>query len=65
MPPFRVEYYCPRQAPYWQRFGTGLFSPQGKAFPSFDLAAAQANALIWQYHSARVIDVYGNVQYQV
>ena len=61
---YRVEYYCPRQANYWQPLKgfLGLF-PQ--SFPTIDSAVAACNQLLWQYHSARVVDSFGNVQYQV
>lgn len=54
-PMYRVEYYCPREAPYWQPYGTG----------DFTAAMQTCKRLVFQYHSARVIDPMGNVIYQV
>ena len=64
---YRVQFYCPRQAPIWQDLTESVLilfrSP--KTFPSLPDAQRAANALIWQFHSARVIDPYGQVVYQV
>ena len=66
MPPFYIEYYCYREQPVmWRRFGRGLFSPLGRSYRDFGAATAAADALIWRYHSARVVDVLGNPLYQV
>ena len=54
---YRVEFYCPRQAPYWQTLPE-TFWIQGSA-------VSKANSLVWQYHSARVVDRSGNVIYQI
>lgn len=59
---YRVEYFCPRQSPYWQPL-KGFFGP--KTFPSLEAAVMACNPLLWQYHSARVIDPWGNVAYEV
>ena len=65
MPPFFVEYYCPRQSSNWQRWGAGLLSRAGKAFLDFGAAQSMADSLIWQYHAARVVDRAGVPLYQV
>lgn len=61
---YRVEFYCPRQDPTrWQSLRGFLGIP--KTFSSPDEAVNAANSLMWQYHSARVIDGMGNVVYQI
>ena len=60
---YRVEFYCPRQAAYWQPLRGFLGIP--KTFSDGSQAIAAANQLMWQYHSARVLDPMGNVVYQV
>ena len=65
MPPYRIDYYCPREAQFWQRFGRGFFSPSGSAFSFLNTAVDTANTLLWRYHSARVVDSLGNVVYQI
>lgn len=57
MPPYYVEYFCPRISPTWQR---EMFS-----WADFPGAVAEANRLMWQYHSARVLDRFGVVRYSV
>ena len=55
---YRVEYFCPRQDPTrWQP------DPQN---PFWILANAirRVNQLIFQYHSARVVDGAGRILYQ-
>jgi hypothetical protein len=56
MPPYRVEYYCPRQSPNWQA---------GNARPLYNLAQAQALCFVLKPNSplghARVLDYYGKV----
>ena len=54
---YRVEFYCPRQAAYWQ--------PVNETFFFLASATRKANSLIWQVHSARVLDSSGQVVYQV
>lgn len=63
MPPFHVEYYCPREANIWQIERGFLGSV--KTFGDQVTAQFRADSLIWKYHSARVVDAYGNVVYQV
>lgn len=59
MPPFRIEYFCPREAPVWKVYGQWAFGMD------FNGCVNTANRLMWQYHSVRVIDGNGNVVYQV
>jgi hypothetical protein len=60
---FRVQYYCPREAPLWQDLTTMLFF--ARTFATQIEAEREANSLIWRYHAARVIDPWGRVVYQV
>lgn len=60
---YRVEYYCPRKAPTWKPLTGFLGIP--RTFPTFESAQSTADSLIWQYHSARVIDPFGQIVYQV
>jgi hypothetical protein len=53
---YRVQYFCPRQAPYWQ--GNGQV-------PTFESAVALAQILKPPMGSARVIDPQGQVVYQI
>ena len=64
---YRAQYFCPREAPVWQDLTDsflGLFR-QPQVFRTLDDAVRVVNALVWRYHSARVIDPAGNVVYQV
>jgi len=36
-----------------------------QTFQTFEAAEQAANGLLWRYHSARVLDPYGQVVYQV
>jgi len=54
---YRVQFFCPRQSNNWQ------WQPGG--FNSIQEAVQVCNGLIWRYHSARVIDPWGNPVYQV
>ena len=60
---YRVEYFCPRQSQEWQPLRGFLWSQ--KTFLDLDSAIAACDSLVWQYHSARVIDPWGNVVYQI
>ena len=61
---FRVEFFCPRQDPNrWQTLRGFLGIP--KTFGNQGQAQAAADSLIFQYHSARVVDPWGNVVYQI
>lgn len=62
---YRVQYFCPRQAPYWQDFTEGLIWKTPRIFPSFGSAQQACNALLYDYHAARVIDPSGRVVYQI
>jgi hypothetical protein len=58
MPPFVVQYLCPRQSPYWQG---------NKAVPNFYAAMRWAVAMRpnGPLGKARVVDARGVVVYQV
>lgn len=59
MPPYQVEYYCPRQGEFWQR-------PNGyPAINSFLAACNWAEVLKPPNGWARVVDGFGNVVYQI
>ena len=53
---YRVQYYCPRQSPYWQ--GNGVA-------PTLQQAITLAQIVKPPLGSARVIDPYGRVVYQI
>ena len=55
---YRVQFFCPRQSPNWQEWPHGAYSDPYEA-------VAVCNGLIWQYHSARVIDPWGREVYRV
>jgi hypothetical protein len=59
---YRVQFFCPRQSPYWQDL-SGFFGPE--VYPHWDGAVAACNRLLWQYHSARVLDQNGEELYRV
>lgn len=66
MPPYRIEYLCMREAPYWQTYGRGLLNLfQGKTYTDLDLAVYDCNCLTWRYHSARVTGADGTILHQV
>lgn len=62
---FTIQYYCPRQAPFWQTLQEGWVFKTPRMFADFNSAQNVCNGLLWQYHSARVIDPNGQVVYQV
>ena len=64
---YRVQYFCPRQSQAWQDLTESvlLIFRAPSTFRTFEEAQTRANGLIWQFHSARVIDPWGNVVYQV
>jgi hypothetical protein len=62
---YRVQYLCPRQSPYWRDLTAGLIWKTPREFPTFPSAQSACNGLLWQYHSARVIDPMGSVVYQI
>lgn len=53
---YRVEYYCPRQSPYWQGNGEA---------PNLELAIIMAQVVKPPAGSARVIDPLGNLVYYI
>lgn len=57
-----MQYLCPRQSSDWQWVKTLFWV---RTFDVFADAAGVAESLIWQYHSARVVDLSGNVLYVV
>ncbi len=61
---FRVQFFCPRQSREWQIL-TGFLGFFPREFSTIAEAAAEADGLIWQYHSARVVNGVGRVVYQV
>jgi hypothetical protein len=58
VPPFRVEYYCPRQGHFWQ---SGNAPPQN----DYVSACAWANLLKPPQGSARVLDAAGEVVFYI
>ena len=58
MPPFVVQYLCPRQGPFWQG---------GRVFQNFWVAVQEAKAMkpYGPLGKARVVDARGVVVYQV
>lgn len=53
---YTVQYFCPRQSPYWQGNGQA---------PSFPAAVNLALMLKPPHGSARVIDPWGRVVYEI
>ena len=63
---YRIQYFCPRSGnPNWQDLTEGLIWKTPRMFQGFQQAQQTCNGLLWQYHSARVIDPQGNVVYSV
>ena len=63
---YRIQFYCPRSGnPNWQELTEGLIWKTPRVFQSFQAAQMACNSLLWQYHSARVVDPSGRVVYQV
>ena len=63
---YRVQYLCPRSGnPNWQDLTEGIFWKTPRMFGNPGDAQMVCNSLVWQYHSARVIDPYGQVVYQI
>ncbi len=60
---FRLEYFCPRIGPGWRSVTGFLGWP--KSFDTQAEAQAECNALLWNYHSVRVLDRSGRVVYFV
>jgi hypothetical protein len=62
---YRVEFYCPRSGnPNWQPL-RGFLGLIPQTFSTPEAAVNACNALLWRYHSARVLDPFGQVIYQV
>jgi hypothetical protein len=56
---YRVQFYCPTSGIYdWQNVPDNPFWILGNA-------VKRCNALLWQYHAARVVDGSGNVLHSV
>lgn len=62
---YRVQYYCPTEAPYWQDLTEGLLWKTPRQFPSRQSAESVCNSLIWRYHGGRVLDPWGMEVYRV
>jgi len=62
---YRIHYYCPREAPFWQVLTEGLIFKTPAVFGDFQSAVNKCDSLLWQYHSSRVVDLSGHVVYQV
>jgi hypothetical protein len=63
---YRIQFFCPRSGnPNWQDLTEGLFWKTPRMFSDPGSAQGVCDSLLWQYHSARVIDPQGIVCYQV
>jgi len=63
---YRVQYYCPRSGnPNWQDLTEGWIWKTPQIFPNQGSAEQVCNGLLYQFHSARVIDPSGRVVYQI
>ena len=63
---YRVEFYCPRSGKmYWQRLKGGFLGMFDQTFPDRASAENACNSLLMLYHSARVIDPWGNEVYRI
>lgn len=62
-----MQFYCPRQSPYWQDYTESalIIFRKPVTFDTVRPACRVADSLIWQFHSARVIDQDGRILYQV
>ncbi len=61
-----IQYLCLRQGPEWKPLTEGFWIfKTPRTFQGFEAARMTCNSLVWQYHSARVIDSSGQVVYQV
>ena len=66
MPPFTIEFFCPRSGnPNWQAYREGLIFKTVRVFMDFNEARMLCDSLVWQYHSAHVLDASGRVIYQI
>jgi hypothetical protein len=55
---FRVQYFCPRQSPHWQ-------DANNNPAPTLDIAIAWAQSVKPPNGHARVLDIMGNLLYQI
>jgi len=63
---YRIQFYCPQKGPLWQNLTTGIWPfKRLETFSDLASAAARCDSLIWTCHSARVLDQWGRVAYQV
>lgn len=62
---YRIHYYCPREAPFWQEYKEGLFFKTPAVFSDLQRAIQVCDSLVWRYHGARVIDPSGRVAYSI
>ena len=64
---YRVQYFCPRQSPYWQDLTESvlLIFRRPQTFQTFEEAQRACNGLLWQFHGARVIDEAGQEVYRI
>ena len=63
---YRIQYQCPRVHGDWLWHDlTGFLGLFTQEFPDQASAINTANGLLFEYHSARVIDPWGRVVYQV
>ena len=62
---FRVEYFCHREGSIWKPLKGGFLGLFPQSFSNRTEAELACNGLVWRYHSARVIDPWGNVVYQI
>ena len=63
---YRIQYLCPRSGnPNWQDLTEGFIFKTPQSFPDFGSAQQACNGLLYRFHSARVIDPFGNVVYQI
>lgn len=60
-----IQYFCPREAPFWQDLTEGLIFKTRREFPSLEGAKMVCNSLLYRFHSARVIDPSGRPVYQI
>lgn len=56
--PFTVQYFCPRQSPYWQGSNAG-------PVPAWSQAVGLAQILKPTRGSARVLNLYGQTVYEI
>jgi hypothetical protein len=62
---YRIQYLCPRQGNFWQDLTEGFLWKTPRLFADPGNARMVCDSLIWQYHSARVLDPQNRIIYQV